>query len=188
MNKTKQLPSNLFYLGALDWEPNIEGLYWFFEKIWPKIIMDNPSLSISVAGRNASDATIKFLKKQANLIYLGEIEDAYAYIRQQGIMLVPLLSGSGMRIKIIEGMALSKVVIATSVAMEGIDAKDEQDFLLADDEKQFIEKIAFLLKKPEKYQEIAKNARDFIKNNFDNKKIVEKLLYKYEKLIAKSEE
>ena len=184
----KKVYPQLFYLGALDWEPNTEGLYWFLEKVWPNIIKKYPNVKLNIAGRNASKSTSDFLKKQKNIVYLGEVEDALDYMNQQAIMLVPLLSGSGMRIKIIEGMALSKVIVASSIAMEGISAVDGRDFLLADKEEDYIEKIEMLLENLDKYQEIAENARDFIKNNFDNKEIVSKLLYKYEKLIVKSEE
>ena len=101
-----EFPS-LFHIGSLDWSPNQEGLIWFLSRIWPSVHLKHPGLNLYIAGRNAPPWLVsKFQEK--NVVYLGEVEDAHSFIRSKSVMIVPLFSGSGMRIKIIEGMALGK--------------------------------------------------------------------------------
>ena len=180
--KKTEYPS-LFHLGSLDWEPNLEGLRWFLSEIWPEILKKQSNIKFYIAGRNASSETIKYLKSFKNVVYDGEVLDANSYINSKAIMLVPLLSGSGMRIKIIEGMALAKAIVSTAVGTEGISAKDGKEILIAENEKEFIEKTLQLIQDHEFYKKISVNARLFIEEEFDNSKIVSHLVKQYEKLI-----
>ena len=166
---TEKSPS-LFYLGALDWFPNQEGLIWFIEKVWTKFHTSHPELKFYVAGRNAPEWLEKKLK-QHPIVYLGEIENAHKFITSKGIMIVPLFSGSGMRIKIIEGMALGKVIIATPIAAEGIDVSHSENIIIAKNEEEYINNIEILLKNRQLYSDIGRNAQKFIYKNYDNKTI-----------------
>lgn len=107
--KKLEFPS-LFHIGALDWAPNQEGLIWFFDKCWPRIHRDYPEVKFYLAGRNAPEWFERRIKLEG-VEYLGEINDAYDFINSKAIMVVPLFSGSGMRIKIIEGMSDRKSVV-----------------------------------------------------------------------------
>lgn len=176
----------IFHLGSLDWEPNIEGLKWFLADVWPSISQQHPEVKFYVAGRNASESIVRFLSSFPNVIYDGEIEDANAYINSKAIMIVPLLSGGGMRIKIIEGLALAKAIVTTEIGVEGISAKDNQDIMIAKNSQEFIDKTLLLLQDEKKYRAMASQARSYILNQFDNKKIVQGLVAQYEKLRSES--
>ncbi len=91
-------------------------------------------------------------------------------------MIVPLLSGSGMRVKILEGMALNRVVISTTVGMEGIDAKDKTQILKADSPKEFADSMNWILQNKEEQRKIAFGARKFIANHFDRETNAKKLI------------
>ena len=86
-------------------------------------------------------------------------------------MVVPLFSGSGMRVKIIEGMALGKVIVTTSLGAEGIDVKHKKDILIADSADDFEKEIEILLENKSFFTKIGENAKTFIVKNMDNKKI-----------------
>lgn len=176
---------SLFHLGSLDWEPNIEGLRWFLSEIWPQILKTEPLLQFFVAGRNASTDFIKYIQSFKNVIYDGEVEDANQYINSKSIMIVPLRSGSGMRIKILEGLALSKVIVSTQIGAEGITAKDGQEIVIADDVPAFVEKIISLVRDANLYNAIKQNAREYIMREFDNRKIVKNLIEKYQNIVNK---
>ncbi len=169
----------LFHLGSLDWVPNIEGLQWFLKNIWVKVINKYPELQFTVAGRNASENFVKTLKSYKNINYEGEIEDASEFMSQHNVMLVPLLSGSGMRIKIIEASAHGNVVITTSKGAEGIPAKPGKEILIADNPNEFIKQIYFVLNNKEKIKIISEAAKQFISVNFDNFAISNSLLNFY---------
>jgi len=164
---------SLFHLGALDWPPNQEGLKWFFAKVWPKILKEFPDLKFYLAGRNAPPEFDKF--SEPNVEFLGEVESAHDFIRSKAIMVVPLLSGSGMRIKIIEGMALGKAIITTSIGREGIDVTHEKNMMIADCPDEFLNAVRFLLSGKEKAVAMGKQAVEFVNHHYDNLSIMKAL-------------
>ena len=176
---------SLFHLGSLDWEPNMEGLRWFLTEIWPQVLQKEPQLRFHIAGRNASPEFVKYLQSFENIVFDGEVDDANKYINSKAIMIVPLLSGSGMRIKILEGLALAKAIVSTEVGVEGIPANDGQEIMIAKDEFDFASKILKLVQNRNLYTEMTRNARAYAIREFDNKTIVGKLVEKYQKLLDK---
>lgn len=153
------------YLGALDWQPNIEGLYWFMEKIWPNVKKEYPQIRMQVAGRNAPKKLIRDLTKQG-IEYIGEVTDAVEFTMQQSLMVVPLWSGSGIRVKIIEGMALAMPMVVTSMALEGIDATEGKHLHVANNAEIFTQKITDLLKHPDAAKAMGHEARQYALSNF----------------------
>ncbi len=174
---------NLFHLGSLDWLPNQEGLLWFLHTVWNKLLPDFPHLQLRIAGRNAPPHFVKKISSFPNVQFLGEINDAREFIEQQTIMIVPLLSGSGMRIKIIEGMAAGKIVIAHPKAAEGIPFVSGKDGFIAESPQDFLDTIRRLQSPSEDLQKISANAQKFIAEHFDNRKIISQLLDFYKKQI-----
>jgi len=164
--KKLEFPS-LFHIGALDWAPNQEGLVWFFDYCWQRIHRENPDLKFYLAGRNAPDWLERRIK-QEGVVYLGEINDAYDFINSKAVMVVPLFSGSGMRIKIIEGMALGKPIVTTDIGTEGIPTESGKNIMIANDADQFIESISSLINDRALSDQIGKNAIGFIQEKFDN--------------------
>lgn len=166
---------SLFFLGSLDWIPNQEGLLWFIKRVWPRVIVKNPEARFFIAGRNAPNRLIRKITKYNNIVILGEVEDAFEYMKNKAIMIVPLFSGSGMRVKIIEGMALGKVIVTTSTGAEGIDARHNENIIIADSEIDFEKEIVNLLENKSFFTKIGENAQKFIVENMDNNKITAEL-------------
>jgi polysaccharide biosynthesis protein PslH len=175
-----EFPS-LFHIGALDWMPNQEGLLWFFENVWEKIVAKYPDLIFYLAGRNAPQH-FKALP-YPNVVYMGEVDDAYDFIRSKAVMIVPLLSGSGMRIKIIEGMALGKAIVTTSIGTEGIATKHGNNIFITDDPDDFARDVCALIRDRNFCLKIGENARNFVVENYDNTAITNSLAEFYQKLL-----
>ncbi len=161
---------SIAYLGVLDWIPNQEGLLWFLKNVWSRIYNYYPGLKFYIAGRNAPDWLIKRIKSY-KVEFLGEVPSAREFILQHPIFVVPLLSGSGMRIKIIEQMALGRVVISTPIGAEGIDISSMENGILAEQPNDFISNIDYLFRNPDGIRYISKNARLTIENLFDSSEI-----------------
>jgi glycosyltransferase involved in cell wall biosynthesis len=187
INAGEILPDNsdvdfqsLFHIGALDWMPNQEGLLWFFENAWGSILKKHPGLKFYLAGRNAP---LKFMAlPYPNIVFLGEVDDAYRFIRSKSVMVVPVLSGSGMRIKIIEGMALGKAIVTTSIGTEGIKTTSGENIYIADDPAGFADCVCSLVENRDLCLKIGENARNFVSEHYDNRAITTSLASFYENL------
>lgn len=174
-------PNSIFYIGALDWTPNELGMKWFLKKVWPGIHKMYPDVELFIAGRRMS-AYFSTLK-MSGVTVLGEVKDAYEYMTSKSIMIVPLFVGSGMRVKIIEGLALSKAIVATSIAAEGIPVKHGYDIMIADDPETFTNQLATLIENPSMVSALGEHAAKLIHEQFDNDQIIGDLLAFYEETV-----
>ena len=172
--------SNIFFIGSLDWLPNQTGLIWFLEDVWPRILNDFPQAHFKIAGRNIPDWIKEKTIKHVEI--LGEVESAIDFMQNNDIMIVPLFSGSGMRVKIIEAMALAKPIVATTLAAEGITYTHQKNIVIADDATTFAAHLLKLLKNKSLGEEIGRNARLFVEQEHENKVLIRRLLAFYEGL------
>jgi len=175
----------LFHLGSLDWTPNIEGLLWFLKNVWTKLSETYPDLTFTLAGRNISEKFKKHLSTYKNVIFKGETDDAIKFMNEHNTMPVPLFSGSGMRIKIIEGMACGNVIISTPKGAEGIHAENGKEILIAETPDDFVKQINTIISNRKKAKQISDAAKHFVSVNFDNFAISESLLNFYRRNIIK---
>jgi len=163
-----ELPAgpSIFFIGALDWLPNLEGLVWFLRNVFNLLLSELPELRFHVAGRNAPAHFEKELK-HPNITYHGEVEDALTFIQSYRVMVAPLLTGSGIRIKILEGMALGRPVVTTSAGIEGIPAVIHPYAVVEDDPKMFSSQLVKLLTDTQEAEHPLSEAREFIGLYFD---------------------
>lgn len=125
-------PRTLFVIGSLNWLPNLEGLDWFLREVWPQAHVELPELELHVAGLRPPEYLTSRPAGQDKVFIHGFVASAPAFMQQYELMLVPLLSGGGMRVKIVEGLALGKPLLSTALGAEGIAARDGENMLLRD--------------------------------------------------------
>ncbi len=160
-------PFSVGFLGALDWEPNIQGVKWFIECVWPIVQRDLPQCQFTIAGRNAVSY---FSALQGEKVaFIGEVEDAMQFILSQKVLINPLFSGSGMRVKQAEAMSLACAVVSTIKGAEGIDMGVNES-LVSDDPEKFAEIIVQLLQNEELHQRVTQENRKLAENQFDLEK------------------
>lgn len=174
----------IFHLGAMDWMPNQEGIKWFLENVWPAIKLEYPTVKLKFAGKKMPEEFFKYADPQCEVNDF--VDDRMKYMQSGSIMVVPLFSGSGMRVKIIEGLALGKAIVTTTVGLEGIPAINQKDVLVADNAAQFIESLRDLLNHPNRIKELGANARLLAETHFDNPGIGKRLLNFYSELISEN--
>jgi glycosyltransferase involved in cell wall biosynthesis len=174
----RRRPLSLSFIGSLDWLPNQEGLRWFLHEVWiPEIRPRFPEMTFHIAGRNAPD-WLRRLEAPGVVVH-GEVHSAADFIRAHSVMVVPLLSGGGMRAKALEGMALGKVVLSTPIGMEGIDAVHGDNCLLADTPQAMVEAIAWGLAHPDDLLRIGNQARQTCLQRYDSLQTARALLEVY---------
>lgn len=180
----KPLPENeisLFHIGAMDWTPNIEGIQWFLEKVWPLVLEKTPEIKLYLAGRKMPEELVQSAPK--NVVVVGEVESAREFIGQHSVMVVPLLTAGGMRVKIIESMAIGRPVISTRIGAEGIDCRKEVHYLAANSPEEFADAIQKVFTQKAFTAQMGKEARKLVEDKYDNKLLTRDLLNFYQSLL-----
>jgi glycosyltransferase involved in cell wall biosynthesis len=169
------------FIGALNWQPNLDGLKWFLKNVWPCVSRQNPRATLHIAGRGASAHVRRWLHGEG-VFFEGEVGDARGFMASMNVMIAPLFAGSGLRIKIIEAMSLGRTVVATPVAAGGLAANDSQEIIIATDPSSFCSALTMVLKDPLLRAATGKAAVDFVRRNYDNRARTAELLEFYSKL------
>lgn len=173
-------PASLFHIGAMDWLPNLESIEWLLEEVWPVVHREVPQAHLYLAGRKMPqrwmDARIE------GVTVVGEVPDAGYFIAGKQINVVPLLSGSGIRVKIIEAMAAGKAVVTTTVGAQGIDYTNGENLLVADTPEQFAAQIKRLVADQEYCRSVGEAAARLVAEHYDVKRLTAQLLQFYDKI------
>ena len=166
-------PLSCFHLGALDWEPNLQGLEWFLTSVWPRVLKEISSATFHIAGNNPP----KHLQsdQSKNIIVHGRVPDAEVFAKSHGIAIVPLLAGSGVRIKIIMNASWGIPMLSTSIGAEGLFKTTEEGVELADSAQDFAATLIELLYSSKKAMALGKQANRHILGSFGPKSIQEKI-------------
>lgn len=170
---TEPEPNTLYHIGSMDWMPNQEGIRWLLNDIWPLLHSELPQMRLFLAGRNMPDDLMALQCDGVSVV--GEVPDATEFIASKQINIVPLLSGSGIRIKIIESMAMGKAVITTTVGAAGIEYHDGVDILIADTPQQFVEQLKRCVANPALCRSIGFNARKLTEERYNNQVLTKRL-------------
>jgi len=172
-----------YHIGAMDWMPNAEAITWFLESVWSDLHKELPEFEFHFAGRNMPGAFEKY--EHDGVTCAGEVSDAAAFIADKKILLVPLRSGGGIRVKILEAIAAGKLVISTSVGMQGIEnALPGKHFLLAEEKEDFIRQVKWVLTHRKQAQEIATAGAVLIRSAYDQNRIMAQLISAIEQFLS----
>ena len=176
-------PLIFFHLGSMDWLPNEEGIRWLLRNVWPTVVQQHPEARLHLAGNRMPKDLIR--TRQPNSTVTGRVPDALHYLAQRHVMLVPLFSAGGMRVKIIEGMAMGKCVISTTIGAEGISHHPGHDILLADTAEAFIQQIGAVLAEPIRAEHIGMRGMELVRLHHNNTVIIRDLIAFYHLLLRK---
>tara|TARA_Y100000589_G_scaffold49585_2_gene41318 strand:+ start:5619 stop:6794 length:1176 start_codon:yes stop_codon:yes gene_type:complete len=168
---------NIFYLGSLNWKPNIDALNYLIN-IFPKVKRYEPLCKLYIAGSFRNN---NFKANQINNIHFdGFVNDIYEYAKNRGILVCPTISGSGIRIKILEMMSIGIPIITTRLGASGID-NSSQCLIIKDNEEDIVNSIIELIKNIDLRKKLGKNAIEYIKKNHNIDKISKELIEFIEK-------
>ncbi len=161
--------NQLYHIGSMEWMPNLEAMEWFHKDIWPLIAKASPEAEFFMAGKNMP---ISYQAWSDNQFHVnGEVESVENFSADKSILVVPLRSGSGIRIKTIEAMMAGKVVVTTTQGAQGLDIKDGEHCLIADDAKTFADKTLSLIKDDALRHRLSTNGKLYAESNFGNEAV-----------------
>ncbi|MEA2165082.1 MAG: polysaccharide biosynthesis protein PslH [Thermoanaerobaculia bacterium] len=169
-------PRSAGFLGSLDYRPNQEAALWIAETLHPRL-----DASIHIAGSNAP-AWLRERLETSGVTFDGRIADAGAFIRSRDVMIAPLFSGGGMRIKILEAMAQGKPVVATTIGAAGIAVTHGENILLADHAETFAAAVSGLLHNRSRAASIGNAARQLVASRYSTDALARGLLAFYDEL------
>jgi glycosyltransferase involved in cell wall biosynthesis len=164
----------------MDWLPNIEAVDWLLNSVWNDVLKSKPDAQLILAGRGMPERFKKLAS--SNITIIDDVKDSSTFYQTYDIMLVPLWSGSGLRIKLVEGLAYGKAIVTTSIGAEGIPYSHNKDLMIADTSNAFATDIIELLSNPSKKQDLQQSARVLAEKTFDYKLIAQQLISFYKTL------
>ena len=176
-------PNSLFHIGAMDWMPNQESIAWLLHDVWPVVHREVPQAHLYLAGRKMPERWMKARIEGVSVV--GEVDDAMQFIASKQINVVPLLSGSGIRVKIIEAMSAGKVVITTTVGAQGIDYTDGVDLLIANTPAEFAQQIGRCLADGAYCRRVGQAAAELIRTKYNGQRLATELIAFYNKRLEK---
>lgn len=174
-------PCSLFHIGAMDWMPNLESIRWLMDEVWPVVHREVPAAHLYLAGRKMPECWLHAAIDGVTV--MGEVPDARQFIAGKQINIVPLLSGSGIRVKIIEAMSMGKAVVTTTVGAQGIDYTDGQNLLIADSPEAFASQIKRLVDDADYCSRVGEAARRLVATQYDANRLAQSLLQFYNERI-----
>ena len=181
-NYSKTEVPSLFFLGSLDWLPNREGIEWFLENFHKELADGDLPVKFYVAGNDIPERFDDY-DVMGKIFIQGEVDDALEFVNSKSIMIVPLLSSGGMRVKIVEGMAMEKCIISTSLGAEGINFTNDQNILIANDSEGFYNAIQRCISDEDFCRNIGLNARKLVEQQHDVNVVTNKLVSFYQALL-----
>jgi Glycosyl transferases group 1 len=156
-------PFSMVFSGALDWDPNVAGLLWFTRQVWPAIRARIPQASVTIAGRNPGPAVTEACSAPG-IRLLADPPEMAPVLDAHLLGIVPLLSGGGSRIKILEYLAAGIDVVSTDIGASGLeDIPDQLLHRLPVDPRMFADRVVRSLQSP---RDTSVAARDWVRKNY----------------------
>lgn len=158
-------PWSLVFTGMMGYVPNYDGMFYFLDEIFPRILKAIPQTKIYIVGNRPP----KSLQRRASdsVIVTGYVGDVRPFVWRSSAYVVPLRMGGGTRLKVLEAMAMKKPVVTTSIGCEGIDVTDGTTVLIRNDPHQFADTVVMLLRSAKVRERLTRNAFELIRAKYE---------------------
>lgn len=167
------IPNSLIFVGNFAWPPNKKGALWFLNNVWRDIKKEFPEAKLFIVGKNPPREILTHTGK--DVVMAGYVKDIRPWILQSEVFIAPIFGGSGIRIKILEAMAMGKPIISTTLGAEGIPARHKKETIIADNKEEFMDGIKLLFDNYKLREILSKNAKELIRINYSFQNVSKKL-------------
>lgn len=162
---------SLIFTGLLQWYPNVSGLTYFGEEIWPLVKRQCPDVKLYIAGKNPTGSLRRWSERDPNVVVVANPEDMRPWIARAAVYICPLLEGGGTRLKILDAMALATPVVSTAIGCEGLRVRHGENILIADRPAAFASSIINLFSDDELRRRLGGAGRALVETYYDWEKI-----------------
>lgn len=173
---------SLVFVGTMSYQPNEEAIRYFCRSVWPLVRREVQGAQFWVVGKSPSNELMRITSSLDGVHVTGEVPDVKPYLAQSVASVVPLLTGGGTRLKILESMAAHRAVVSTSIGAEGIDARDGEHILLADTPETLAAKCVRMLCDRPYREEIAAAGRRLVEEKYDWRAAQQQVLNRYREM------
>ncbi len=156
----------IVFTGVMDYLPNVDAVVWFVEEVLPQLQRVCPALSFQIVGARPSPR-VNALAAHAGVEVTGEVDDIRPYVQDALGFVVPLRSGGGTRLKILQAMSMGCPVISTAIGAEGLELNAGEDILIAGRPDEFVEQVSFLQAHPQEAQRLGEAGRRRVLEHYD---------------------
>lgn len=175
-------PNSIVFTGLMTYRPNIDGAVFFIKEVLPHIWKVRPSAVFTIVGQGASEEVYRLTGPQ--VIATGRVPDVRCYLEKAGAVVVPLRMGSGTRLKVLEGLAMSKAMVSTSLGCEGINVESGRHLMVADDPRQFAQNVLQVLDDPALATRLGRQGRALAEREYSWAGITDHLEEFYSRLLC----
>jgi len=155
------------FTGSMDWMANIDGMEYFMDDVWPRVLARLPAATMTVVGRDPPHHLIE-RGRRAGVSFTGRVDDIRPHVRNAAAYVIPLRVGGGTRIKAFEAMAMGIPVVSTAIGIEGLDVVSDRHFLLGDTSEAMAAAVVRLLTEPNTGKALARAARALVESKHSN--------------------
>jgi glycosyltransferase involved in cell wall biosynthesis len=167
--------ARVLFVGPLDWPPNAEAVEWFLEHVWSTVQKHVPDASCHIVGRRPERILPRF-RRLPGVHFTGWVEEVASHFAVSRLLVVPIQSGSGMRVKILEAFARGIPVVTTSIGIEGICAAQDLHCRIADDPGAFANDVVHVLRADATARRLAAAARTLVEERYSTAVVSQMLL------------
>lgn len=176
-------PHEILFVGTMDWLPNEDAMLWFTNLVFPLIQQEIKDIKLVLVGSNPS-FKIRSLSSGTTITVQGKVRDVRPYHERASVFIVPLRSGSGIRIKIIEALLMKVPVVSTTIGAEGMGLKNEKHIRIADDEVSFAQAVVSFLSEPGYAKRVSQRGYVFARENYDPYRKAEQFVREYHDMVS----
>jgi glycosyltransferase involved in cell wall biosynthesis len=159
--------SHLLHIGTMYWPPNIDGMWWFVNEVYPHIRALRPDTTLDIVGARPPQALMALNGNGSGVNVTGYVPDPRPYLEQAGVFIVPLRAGGGMRVKILEALARGLPLVTTTLGCEGIAVEHGRHVLIADTPEDFARETLRVLHDHALADALGRNGRRLIEDVYD---------------------
>jgi glycosyltransferase involved in cell wall biosynthesis len=168
----------LVFTGGMSYAPNADGARWFLERVFPLVLRGRPDARITFVGKDPPQSLLA-LARPGQVVFTGRVDDVRPFAHKAHVFVVPLRSGGGTRLKILEALAMNLPLVSTRVGAEGLDLSAGEDLLLADEPQEFADAVLALANDRERARRLAASGRARVLERYDWKSTTKALLEYY---------
>ena len=180
----KNLPKRptVLFVGTFNWLPNIEAVQYLIHEVWPIIKQKLPDAELQIVGNAPTDAIRDSASKYSDITIRGRVEDIRDAYAAAHVLVAPVFSGKGTRYKVLEAFATRTPVVGTSLAFEGLDTKNGQHMLVANDASSLAEQAVRVLSDTKLRESLGKNGEELVFGSYNWTEISKKLSQIYQQV------